>query len=79
MLFVSFFFGEVFPLKMLKVKYLQLLISFLVLGLTVTLRKTNEAAGTGVAVVPSVVWLAEAATGQILAGSISKLHLTVTG
>lgn len=48
-------------------------------GLTVTLRKAGEAAGTGVTLVSGVVWFAEAATGQILTGSIIELQLTVTG
>lgn len=43
------------------------------LRLTVTVGEVHEAAGAGVAVLSRVVWFAEAATGQILAGSVRKL------
>lgn len=40
------------------------------LVLTVTVWEVGEAAGTGVTVLSGVVWFAEAATGQILTGTI---------
>lgn len=46
---------------------------FLLVKLTVAVGEVHEAAGAGVAVVPGVVWFAEAATGQILTGTVGKL------
>lgn len=47
--------------------------------LTVTLGEVDEAAGTGVTVLSGVVWFADATSGQILAGTVRELRLTVTG
>ncbi len=51
--------------------------AFLLLWLTVTVGEVDEAAGTGVAVFSGVVWFAETAAGQILAGTVCKLWPTV--
>lgn len=48
-------------------------------GHRVTVGEVDEAAGAGVAVFPGEVWFAEAAAGQILAGPVCELGLTVTG
>lgn len=47
--------------------------------LTVTLGEAGEAGGARVTVLPGVVRFAETSPGQILTGTVCKLHITVTG
>lgn len=47
-------------------------------SLTVAVGEVEVALGTGVAVLPGVVGFAVAAPGEVLAGAISEVRLTVT-